>query len=106
MERYQVMVLLKKLYEEIIESQDAKIYLLHEERIDQLFNVLHSKENKQYDLNELVILSDLNELNNSIQALIELALNRMQKSHDMAPLLTKQYETAILTESYFIDRKQ
>lgn len=106
MERYQVMKLLKELYEEIIESQDAKIYFQHEERMDQLFDVLYSTENEVYNTNELALLGDLNELNRSIQTLIEIALNRMQKKQEMTGLLTKQYESVMYSESYFFDKKR
>lgn len=105
MERYHVMELLKEMYEEIVGSQDAKRYLMKEEEIDLLFDKLQSMVNTPYNSRELILLSELSVLNSSIQSLMEKAMNRIQKSHEMSPAISKSYEKITYSESYFFDKK-
>ncbi|WJH27488.1 hypothetical protein N6H13_19735 [Paenibacillus sp. CC-CFT742] len=105
MERYLTMQLLKNMYEEIVDSQDAKLFLKKEEEIDSLFSELQSGKGQPYNSRELELLSDLSNLNSSIQFLMEKAMNRIQKSHEMSPVLSKHYERTVYEESYFFDKK-
>ncbi|PYY29577.1 hypothetical protein [Paenibacillus illinoisensis] len=99
------MELLKKMYEEIVESQDAKRYLLKEEEIDHLFDKLQSMVDTPYNSKELSLLNDLSVLNSTVQSLMEKGLNRIQKSHEMSPVVSKHYEQTLYEESYFFDKK-
>ncbi|CAI6081285.1 hypothetical protein PAECIP112173_03169 [Paenibacillus sp. JJ-100] len=99
------MELLKEMYEEIVESQDAKRYLLKEEEIDLLFDKLQSMVDTPYNSRELVLLSELSVLNNSIQSLMKKGMNRIQKNHEMSPVISKSYEQVSYSESYFFDKK-
>lgn len=106
MQRYEAMQDLKRIYEEVIARGDAKLYLQKEDEVGHLFHILHSTQEKPYDSEELALLESLSQLNALIESLVSNALSRMQKSHNMSPVITRHYEQAAdYNESYFYDKK-
>ncbi|MGE7825174.1 hypothetical protein [Paenibacillus sp. NPDC093718] len=106
MQRYEVMQDLKRIYEEVIADGDARLYLNKTDEVEHLFNILYSNQGEPYDSNELALLECLSRLNASIESLVSDARNRMQKSHNMSPVITRHYEQAAdYSESYFYDKK-
>ena len=105
MERYQTMIQVKELYEEILATGDGEYYLQREEEIDNLFLILQSSDKKTYSPLEIEMLQTLSELNQSMELLLTNSMNRMRKTRAMSTKLVKKYDASINTDSYFYDRK-
>jgi len=106
MERYHTMQQIKLIYEEILKSGDAKLYLQKEAEVDKLYQSLHSKENSPYSQSEKDMLHNLSQLNQSMHSLVSNAMVRMQRAHSMSPRISKHYDAPAYTDSYFLDKKR
>lgn len=105
MDRYQSMLRLKAVYEEILHEGDGKLFLEREDEVDHLFLVMQSTDEGPYNKLESDMLKNLSELNHSIECLLIKSMNRMKQVHAMTPKVSKQYDNTGVIESYFYDRK-
>lgn len=105
MERIQIMQDVKHLYEAIIEAGDAKFYLDKQEDIDHLYEILYSMQAEPYTAPEKELLQELIQFNALVQSMVKTALDRMQKSHDLSPVVARHYEQRAYNEAYFYDKK-
>lgn len=105
MERYQAMLQLKEIYDDILSVGDGERYLQREAEVDNLFHMLELSEDEPYNSIEIELLQILSELNHSMESLLITSMNRMQQSRAMSTKLSKRYDAPLVTDSYFYDRK-
>ena len=105
MDRYQTLLQLKNIYEEILQGGDGRVFLQREEEVDNLFLILLSREDEEYSQLEMDMLKVLSELNHSMESLLNASMNQMKRNHVMSSKVSKQYDAPTLIDSYFYDRK-
>lgn len=105
MNRYQTMVKLKSIYEEILVENQASAFLERESDIDQLYAELQSNEREPYTDSEMDILGTLLELHQRTEELLSISMSELKRAQAMSSRVSKQYDNYSVTDSYFYDRK-
>lgn len=105
MDRYQTMLTLKSVLEEVLRQGEVKNLMARENEIDHLYHLLQSREQEEYNQVEIDMLNELLELNDSVKLLVTKSMNQMQKTHALSSKVSKSYDSVGINESYFYDGK-
>ncbi|RAR42446.1 hypothetical protein [Paenibacillus sp. MDMC362] len=105
MDRYQTMLALRCVLEEVLQQGDVKGLLARENEIDHLYHLLQTREEEEYNQVEIDMLNELVELNDSVKMLVTESMNQMQQTHALSSRVSRSYDSAGVNESYFYDGK-